>query len=377
MQKGIGILLALLLVCGIVGCKKAPAPAPQPKQESVKEEQNPLPTPKPEPEGPLVGIYLPGDQWQAAGAFLERELVQKGYRAQLLYADHDATLQAQQIENIIAEEPVCLVVMPEDSVALLEAEKAAKEAGVPIVAYDRLLMETNAVAGLVTFDYEAIGREIGNYLITKQKLDTATEEDRTYTIEFFMGSTEDHSAFLLHKGLMEQLQPYLDSGALKCKSGRTAFADTYVLHGQKEQAVRKCTDLLTNTYRKAPPDILCTASDALAEGCLEALGQMTYEGDPQVLITGQGGELEAVQRVVSGKQTMTVYKDWETLATQCAEVVDAIVKKETPRWSQQTFHNQAVTVPACMVPGVVVDKANYKKTIVEAKIYSLDALPKE
>lgn len=369
MGKTIGILLAILLVLGLMACQKAP----EPTQAAPIAQDDKIVVPDPVPEGPLVGILLPDESWQVSGNWIAKELERKGYRIQLDYAGGDAAKQAQQMVDMILKEPACIVVTPVDSVALSQAGKAAKEAGVPVVAFDRLLMETDAVAGFVTFDYEAFGEEIAKYIIDAKQLDAAAEEHKVYTIEFFMGCTENHSDLLLHKGLMALLQPYLDTGVLECPSGRTSFADTYVLHADREIAKRKCLELLESSWQ---PDIICAASDVLAAGCAEAIREMGYEGDPVILLTGQSGDIEAVQRIVDGTQTMTIYKDWEALAIQCAQVVDTLVKGETPQWSDvKSFENHAVTVPAVVLPGVVVDKENYKEKLIDTKIYSTDALP--
>ena len=371
MRKAIVILLTLLVVLGLAGCQEAPVEEQKPTPVVEQKQDTPLPTP--EPEAPLVGICLPGDQWMQVGQLIERDLRVLGYNTKLVYADHDASLQSRQIKELVEENPACLVVMPEDSVALLDALKAAKKANIPVVALDRMLMETDAVSGVVTFDYETFGYQMGTYLVENKQLDTALEENRSYTIEFFMGSTEDHSAFLLHKGLMQRLQPYLDAGVLVCKSGRTSFADTYVLHADQALAKRKCLELLQSAPQ---PDIICAASDVLAAGCAEAIREMGYEGDPMILLTGQGGDIEAVQRIVDGKQTMTIYKDWEDLASQCVAVVDALAKEEMPQWNDtESFDNHTIIVPAMVLPGVVVDKGNYKEKLVDTKIYSTDALP--
>ena len=176
--------------------------------------------------GKKVGVAMPtqsSERWINDGANMKAQLEALGYEVDLQYAEDDVQMQVSQIENMIASGVNCLVIASIDSGALVNVEAQAKEAGIPIIAYDRLLMDTDAVSYYATFDNKGVGTAIGKYIEEKKDLANTSE---TFTIEFFMGSPDDNNAHMLYDGLMEVLQPYLDNGTLVCKSGRTSFDDT-------------------------------------------------------------------------------------------------------------------------------------------------------
>ena len=211
-----------------------------------------------------------------------------GYEVDLQYAEDDVQMQVSQIENMIASGVNCLVIASIDSSVLVNVEEQAKNAGIPIIAYDRLLMDTDAVSYYATFDNKGVGTAIGEYIKEKKELDKAKAEGKSYTIEFFMGSPDDNNALFLYNGLMEVLQPYLDDGTLVCESGRTSFEDTCILRWSQETAQQNCENYLTGFYADKKLDICASAFDGFAYGCKAALEGAGYKvGEDWPLITGQ------------------------------------------------------------------------------------------
>lgn len=179
-----------------------------------------------EEEQKTVGILMPtqsSERWINDGANMKAQLEEKGYKVELQYAEDDTAMQVSQLENYVGKGVDCLVIAAIDSGVLVNAEAQAKEAGIPIIAYDRLLMDTDAVSYYATFDNKGVGTVIGNYIKENKDLDAAREAGESYTIEFFMGSPDDNNALFLYNGIMEVLQEYLDDGTLVCKSGRTSL----------------------------------------------------------------------------------------------------------------------------------------------------------
>ena len=190
-------------------------------------------------EQKTVGILMPtqsSERWINDGANMKKQLEEKGYKVELQYAEDDTAMQVSQLENYVGKGVDCLVIAAIDSGVLVNAEAQAKEAGIPIIAYDRLLMDTDAVSYYATFDNKGVGTVIGNYIKDTKDLDAAREAGESYTIEFFMGSPDDNNALFLYNGIMEVLQEYLDDGTLVCKSGRTSFEDTCILRWSQETA---------------------------------------------------------------------------------------------------------------------------------------------
>lgn len=161
--------------------------------------------------GGKVGVAMPtqsSERWINDGANMKAQLEALGYEVDLQYAEDDVQAQVSQIENMIASGVNCLVIASIDSSALVNVEAQAKEAGIPIIAYDRLLMDTDAVSYYATFDNKGVGTAIGKYIEEHANL----SPDDPKTIEFFMGSPDDNNAHMLYEGLMEVLQPYLEDG---------------------------------------------------------------------------------------------------------------------------------------------------------------------
>ena len=328
-----------------------------------------------EANGKKVGVAMPtqsSERWINDGANMKAQLEALGYEVDLQYAEDDVQAQVSQIENMIASGANFLVIASIDSSALVNVEAQAKEAGIPIIAYDRLLMDTDAVSYYATFDNKGVGTAIGKYIEEKKDLANTTE---TYTIEFFMGSPDDNNAHMLYDGLMEVLQPYLDKGTLVCKSGRTSFDDTCILRWSQETAQQNCENYLTGFYADEDLDICATAFDGFAYGCKAALEGAGYTADNWPLVTGQDAELMATKNIISGSQTMSIYKDTRLLAEKCVKMVQAVLEGEEPEINDtEQYNNNVIVVPSYLCTPVAVDKDNYKEIIVDGGYYTEEQL---
>ena len=324
--------------------------------------------------GKKVGVAMPtqsSERWINDGANMKAQLEALGYEVDLQYAEDDVQAQVSQIENMIASGVNCLVIASIDSDALVNVEAQAKEAGIPIIAYDRLLMNTDAVSYYATFDNKGVGTAIGKYIEENANLDPADPK----TIEFFMGSPDDNNAHMLYAGLMEVLQPYLDNGALVCKSGRTSFDDTCILRWSQETAQQNCENYLTGFYADEDLDICATAFDGFAYGCKAALEGAGYTDANWPMITGQDAELMATKNIISGKQTMSIYKDTRLLAEKCVTMVQAVLEGAEPEINDtEQYDNGKIVVPSYLCTPVAVDQSNYKEIIVDGGYYTEEQL---
>lgn len=324
--------------------------------------------------GGKVGVAMPtqsSERWINDGANMKAQLEALGYEVDLQYAEDDVQAQVSQIENMIASGVNCLVIASIDSSALVNVEAQAKEAGIPIIAYDRLLMDTDAVSYYATFDNKGVGTAIGKYIEEHANL----SPDDPKTIEFFMGSPDDNNAHMLYEGLMEVLQPYLDDGSLVCKSGRTSFDDTCILRWSQETAQQNCENYLTGFYADEDLDICATAFDGFAYGCKAALEGAGYTDANWPMITGQDAELMATKNIISGKQTMSIYKDTRLLAEKCVTMVQAVLEGAEPEINDtEQYNNGKIVVPSYLCTPVAVDKDNYKEIIVDGGYYTEEQL---
>ena len=325
-----------------------------------------------------VGILMPtqsSERWINDGANMKSQLEEKGYNVELQYAEDDTAMQVSQLENYVGKGVDCLVIAAIDSGVLVNAEAQAKEAGIPIIAYDCLLMDTDAVSYYATFDNKGVGTVIANYIKEAKDLDAAREAGESYTIEFFMGSPDDNNALFLYNGIMEVLQEYLDDGTLVCKSGRTSFEDTCILRWSQETAQSNCENILTANYADEELDIACTAFDGFAYGVKAALEGAGYTAENWPLVTGQDAEVMATKNIIAGSQTMSIYKDTRLLAEKAVTMVDAVLQGTEPEINDtEQYNNGVITVPTYMCTPVAVDQSNYKEILIDGGYYTEDQL---
>ena len=324
--------------------------------------------------GKKVGVAMPtqsSERWINDGNNMKKQLEELGYTVDLQYAEDDVQAQVSQIENMIASGCNCLVIASIDSSALVNVEKQAKDAGIPVIAYDRLLMDTDAVSYYATFDNKGVGTAIGKYIVDN----AGATPEAPQTIELFMGSPDDNNAHMLYAGLMEQIQPLLDSGALVCESGQLDFDSNNTLRWDQQTAMKRCEDLLTRYYADKELDIVAAAYDGLSYGCMAALEGAGYTDANWPLITGQDAELMATKHIISGKQTMSIAKDTRLLAAKCVTMVQAVLEGKEPEINDTTtYNNNVIVVPSYLCTPQPVDKNNYKEILIDTEYYTEDQL---
>lgn len=379
-KKVLKALVGVAMVATLlVGCGNSAAPTPETPASGTTEGSDATPDADATGAGKKVGVAMPtqsSERWINDGANMKSKLEALGYEVDLQYAEDDVQAQVSQIENMIASGVNCLVIASIDSQALVNVEEQAKAAGIPIIAYDRLLMDTDAVSYYATFDNKGVGTAIGKYIEEKKDLVAAQKAGESYTIEFFMGSPDDNNAVMLYNGVMEVLKPYLDDGTLVCKSGRTSFEDTCILRWSQETAQQNCENYLTGFYADEKLDIACSAFDGFAYGIKAALEGAGYTlGADWPLITGQDAELMAVKNIISGYQTMSIYKDTRLLADKCVTMVQAVLEGTEPEINDtEQYDNNKIVVPSYLCTPVAVDVDNYQEMIVDGGYYTAEQL---
>lgn len=380
LKKTLALLLTLSMTAALAACGSGNSSTPATSAPATSAPAASTSTPAADEvgSGKVVGIAMPtqsSERWINDGANMKAQLEKLGYEVVLQYAEDDVQMQVSQIENLVAQQVDCLVIAAVDSGALTGVESQAKSAGIPIVAYDRLLMDTDAVSYYASFDNEGVGRAIGEYIESEKDLPAAQAAGESYTIEFFMGSPDDNNAVLLHRGVMKVLQPYLDDGTLVCKTGRTSFEDTCILRWSQETAQQWCENYLASDYANEELDIACSAFDGFAYGIRAALEGAGYTAENWPMVTGQDAELMAVKNIISGHQTMSIYKDTRLLAEKCVTMVNAVINGSEPEINDtETYDNNVVTVPSYLCTPVAVDANNYEEIIIDGGYYTADQL---
>ena len=373
-KKLLGALLSVAMVASLlVGCGAQTTESAAPAADSG--ESTEAAAPAAESNGKRVAVAMPtqsSERWINDGNNMKTQLEALGYEVDLQYAEDDVQAQVSQIENMIAAGADCLVIASIDSSALVNVEAQAQAAGIPIIAYDRLLMDTDAVSYYATFDNKGVGTAIGKYIVDH----AGATPDSPKTIELFMGSPDDNNAHMLYSGLMEQIQPLLDDGSLVCISGQLDFDSNCTLRWDQQTAMKRCEDLLTGYYADQDLDIVATAYDGLAYGCMAALEGAGYAvGTKWPLITGQDAELMATKHIISGKQTMSIAKDTRKLAEKCVTMVQAVLEGAEPEINDTTtYNNNVIVVPSFLCTPEPVDKDNYKEILVDSGYYTEEQL---
>lgn len=328
--------------------------------------------------GKTVGLAMPtqyADRWISDFTSLKEQLAALGYMVIDRFAEDNIELQISQIEEFIELKVDCIVISSIDSAALTEVENKAKEAGIPIIAYDRLLMNTDAVSYYATFDNKGIGRTIGEMIVAEEELEDVRAAGEFRTIEFFMGSPDDNNAYMIYQGLLEVLKPYLDDGTLVCRSGNISFNDTSILRWSKDLAEERCRKYLKQYYTEEELDICASAFDKFSYGCITALEEGGYTEENWPLITGQDAEIEACKYILEGKQAFTIYKDTRLLAEKCVTMVNAVCNGMEPEINDtEQYYNNVITVPAYLCKPVVVDKENMKTLLIDSGYYTEEQL---
>jgi len=326
----------------------------------------------------LVGVAMPTQdlqRWNQDGANMKAQLEAAGYEVDLQYANNDVATQVSQLENMILNEVQVLVVASIDGSALGTVLAQAKEAGIPVIAYDRLLTATEAVDYYTTFDNYKVGQIQGQYVI--DTLDLANT-DKTYTIEFTAGSPDDNNAGLFFAGAFDLLKPYLDAGKLVCVSGQTDFATVATPAWKSETAQARMDNILSAYYPDALTggqtlDICLCSNDSTALGVTNSLVAAGFTTENIPLITGQDCDKPNVKNMVKGLQAMSVFKDTRTLAAQTVKMVDSLLKGETPELNGE-YDNGIKAVPSFNCTPVFGDVNNYEELLIASGYYTAEEI---
>lgn len=323
-----------------------------------------------------VGVSMPTkslQRWNQDGSNMAKELKKAGYVVDLQFANNDIATQTSQIENMLTRGDKILVIASIDGSALKGVLDNAKKQGVKVIAYDRLIMNSNAVTYYATFDNYKVGTIQGNYLVDKLNLKNRSKADPAY-IEFFTGSPDDNNINFFFGGAMDILKPYLDSGVLVCRSGQTSKAQCATLNWSTEAAQKRMENLIT--AQKYGPngtklDAVYSSNDSCANGITNALVGAGYTAKNFPIVTGQDCDKPSVKNMIAGTQAMSVFKDTRTLASQVVKMVDAIAKgTEPPINDRKTYDNGTGIIPSYLCEPVYGDASNYKKLLIDSGYYT-------
>ncbi len=321
-----------------------------------------------------VGVSMPTkdlQRWNQDGANMEAMLTEAGYEVDLQFASNDVKTQLDQVENMIAEGADVLVISAIEGSSLGEALAMAKDEGIPVIAYDRLLMDSDGVSYYATFDNYMVGTVQGNFVKDALDLDNA---EGPFNLEITAGDPGDNNARYFYQGAMDVLNPYIEAGKLVVISGQTAFDDVATPTWASEVAQNRAENILSSFYANGENvDAWLCSNDSTAQGVVAAL-DANYNGEWPI-VTGQDCDIVSVKNMIAGKQSMSVFKDTRTLAAQVVKMVGQILNgEEVDVNDTETYNNNVITVPSFLCEPVFADINNYTELLIDSGYYTEDQL---
>ena len=317
-----------------------------------------------------VGVSMPTkdlQRWVQDGENMEKELKDAGFEVELQYASNDVPTQLNQVETMIDNGCNVIVISAIEGSSLGTALAKAKEKGVKVIAYDRLLMDSDAVDYYATFDNYMVGTVQGTYVKEQLDLDNAAGP---FYMEITAGDPGDNNARYFYQGAIDVLKPYMDAGKIVVRSGQTEFDQVATPTWKTDVAQKRADDILTGYYANGEQlDVWLCSNDSTALGVTNALDNYTGEGWP--IITGQAN----TKNMIAGKQAMSVFKDTRTLAAQVVKMIKQILAGEEVEVNDtETYNNNVITVPSFLCAPVFADANNYKELLVDSGYYTEDQL---
>ncbi|MBN2348949.1 MAG: substrate-binding domain-containing protein [Bacteroidales bacterium] len=295
------------------------------------------------------------DRWQKDKDIFVRRIQELGSNVLVEVADGDFDKQLEQARKLLDAGVDLLVVVPADLNRAAEIVLEAHKKNVRVLSYDRLIKNCN-LDFYISFDNVEVGKLQADYI-------TSICPQGKYAI--IGGAVSDNNSFLLRLGQMSVLEPLIEKGDIQL------VYDQYVDQWNESEGYKHMKQCLEKN--KSCPNAVLAANDELARGVLKALDEATMGG--KVYICGQDAELDAIQRIVAGTQTMTVYKPIEAIATTAAELALKLAHDEDIPNIHISVNNGKKMVPSILLPSMVVNKETIKLTVIadgylkENKIY--------
>ena len=301
---------------------------------------------KPVEENPNIQIGFTMDsflieRWQRDRDVFVSKAKRLGADVNVQNANGSLEEQISQINYFIEKDVDVIVVVATDCEGLSEAILKAKKAGIPVVAYDRLINRAN-VDAYVSFDNKMVGELMGQAIV-----DTVPENGN---ILMMNGPLTDSNVPYIMEGFQETI----------AKKNINILDIGYAPNWRAEDAFEFTSNYLSQEEAVIPDAIMC-GNDSLAGQATKALAERRLAG--KIIVTGQDADLDACQRIVEGTQYMTVYKPVEKLAERAAEIAVALAARESVDISE-TIHDGTYDVPYEKLTPVAVTKDNMDEVII-------------
>ncbi|MCB2413282.1 substrate-binding domain-containing protein [Demequina sp. TTPB684] len=320
-----------------------------------------------------VGIAMPTrslERWINDGEGLKSRLEADGCTVDLQYADNETDQQISQLQNMIANGSNILVIAAIDGTTLGPVLETAGEAGATVIAYDRLILESENVDYYATFDNYSVGTLQGQFIESELGL---ADGEGPYNFEPFAGSPDDNNARFFFAGAWDVLSPYVESGQLVVPSGKApATVDDWqsigILGWGSDDAQAEMDNRLSSFYAGGEKvDVVLSPNDSLAQGISQSLQLAGYTADDFPLLTGQDGDKASVANILNGVQSMTVWKDTRLLGERVEMMVKSILAGEEPEVNDtETYDNGVKVVPSYLITPEVVTADTVQSKLIDS-----------
>lgn len=329
--------------------------------------------------GGLIGVSMPtqsSTRWISDGESIKAEMEAQGFEVDLQYAEDDIPTQVAQLEGMLTKGAKALIIAAIDGTQLTDVLQAAADAGVPVIAYDRLIRDSENVNYYATFDNFKVGVQQATSLLVGMGV-YASEESTSadgpnaagpWNIELVAGSLDDNNAFFFFNGAMSVLQPLIDSGVLVVKSGQTTIEQVATLRWDGAVAQKRMEDILVSSYADGSKvNGVLSPYDGLSRGIIAALVDAGYTTDDLPTITGQDAEVLSVKSMLAGEQYSTIFKDTRELAKVASNMAIAILNGEEPEVNDTTTYDNGVkVVPSFLLTPYIVTVDNYQELLIDS-----------
>jgi len=329
--RSVLFVLALALVGSmLVACGSPATEAPVVETEAPMDETE---APVVETEAPMVETEAPSgeaikvglsfsdfatERWKNEEVLMRGLLEEKGYEVLSQEANHDTKLQNDQIDNMVAQGVKALIVVAEDGDAAVTAVDKAAEAGVIVLAYDRLIKSPN-IAAYVSFNNVEVGRQQALGVMTALDIDNwDVDANGPARIVKLGGSPTDNNAILFRQGQDEILDPYEEAGTIEI------VADQWVDNWDATNALKLMENILTEIENDV--DGVVASNDGTALGALQAMSAQGLAGT--VPISGQDATADGCNSIVKGELTVSILKDIRDLSPLAIDLIDKLIKEE-------------------------------------------------
>ena len=292
--------------------------------------------------GFLMDDYV-SDRWYSDQKYFTEKVKELGGEVLVEIAYADTLKQAELATKLIDSGVKVLVIVPTDAHQAAKIVDRARKSGVAVVAYDRLILNEN-IAAYISYDNQKVGRLQAQY---------ALEKVPQGKFILMNGPPSDNNAILFKAGQEEVL-------ASAIKNGKVQVLANFVMADWGQLgAWMKLEDFFAKN--KERPDAIVVANDEMAIGVIQALPKALMG---KTVVTGQDADLAGLKNIVSGNQTMTVYKPIKPIAQRAAEIAMQLARG-TAISGITKMKIGTLTVNAILLNPIVVDKSNYMETVIK------------